>query len=118
MLLPILGKSSLYIWFELNRNYVAEEYCVNKEREDCKGCCFLNEQIEKLDTHNDSYPISNSKNTNQKKDTNWDFLFSFAAPLSIKNSFLAPFQLFISRQHCPKYLAKINKPPCWVNSII
>jgi hypothetical protein len=118
MLLPVLGKSALYIWFEINQNYVAEKYCVNKEREDCKGCCYLNEQIEKIDANNEHNPITNQKNTTQKKDASWDYLLNFTPSLATTKSKQVQFQLYSCKQHGSQYLAEINKPPCWVNSII
>lgn len=66
LLLPVLSKSALYIWFKANQDTIAAELCINKEnkkRQDCKGCCVLNEQLEKVeDTPKESStPINNKK---------------------------------------------------------
>lgn len=66
ILLPVLSKSTLYIWFKINQEAIAAELCVNKEndkRPDCKGCCVLNEKLEKVEETpaNDTVPNNPKK---------------------------------------------------------
>jgi len=116
MLLPVLSKSAMYIWFELNQKYVAENLCINKdnkEREDCKGCCYLNDQIKKVDTNSETTNTPEQKIPVQKKDTNWEYFLSISDKDICIPSKQFNFQAFLSKQQDSQYLASINKPPCW-----
>ncbi len=51
MLLPIAGKTGIWMWFKANQKWIAENLCENKNNEKadlCKGCCYLDKQLKKV----------------------------------------------------------------------
>ncbi len=49
-----------YLDYSINKNYISEFLCVNKDKPDlgCEGKCHLNKQIKKLSTENNgNFPI-------------------------------------------------------------
>jgi len=68
IMLPQISKTALFIWFKVNQDAIAAELCINKENEkrpDCKGCCVLNEQLEKVEEN----PVVPASDTNKKEVT-------------------------------------------------
>ncbi|MBS1508489.1 MAG: hypothetical protein JSS79_17755 [Bacteroidetes bacterium] len=51
LLLPAFYKVGFFTYFQLNRDFIAENYCVNKDRPItmCYGQCFLNKGIQLVD---------------------------------------------------------------------
>jgi hypothetical protein len=117
MLLPVLSKSVMYVWFELNQEYIAENLCINKdneEREDCKGCCYLNDQIKKVETQTETPNTPAQKVPTQKKESNWEYFLGISEKDICIPSKQFTFLAFLSKQQDSQYLAAINKPPCWI----
>ena len=58
LLIAILAQSfysaTIYIWFQLNRDYITRAFCVNKARPQlkCGGQCYLAKQLRKADEQN------------------------------------------------------------------
>lgn len=46
-----VAKMGIMVWYEVNKDYVAEELCENKDKPQlhCNGKCYLNKQIAKVD---------------------------------------------------------------------
>ena len=46
-----LMKLGITTWYELNKDYVADVLCINKDKPElnCKGKCYLNKQLKKAD---------------------------------------------------------------------
>lgn len=44
-------KLGVLAWYELNKDYVADVLCINKDKPDlqCNGKCYLNKQLKKAD---------------------------------------------------------------------
>ena len=59
LFLPAIYKVGFFTYFQLNRDFIAENYCVNKERPItlCYGQCFLNKGIELVDQSKNSERI-------------------------------------------------------------
>jgi hypothetical protein len=51
LLLPAFYKVGFFAYFQLNRDFIAENYCVNKSQPItmCYGQCFLNKGIQLVD---------------------------------------------------------------------
>lgn len=93
--------------FEYNRNYIAQNLCINKSnpKSSCKGCCYLKKEIEQ------NIP---SGNTNQREEISIK-IFSFENSLAFNLSY----SLFVVRIFFPqvfvyifKLVYKPVKPPC------
>jgi hypothetical protein len=58
LLLLIMAQSfysaTIYIWFQVNRAYITQAFCVNKSRPEmkCGGKCYLAKQLQKADEQN------------------------------------------------------------------
>jgi|688.fasta_scaffold805718_2 hypothetical protein len=122
ILLPILSKTSVFIWFKANQNYIASNLCINKDSKeipDCEGCCVLNEQLKKVEDNSETnLPSSLPKDNKQLQEYQW--IYCMGKPLIAAKSHQLTFLLnpYFSSFHKDQYLAKINKPPCWINSFI
>lgn len=59
-----LMKLGVVAWYELNKDYVAEVLCINKDKPEleCNGKCYLNKQLKKAD----ALTNDDNKNTPQK----------------------------------------------------
>lgn len=55
MTLPALTKVGIMINFEINRDFIAEVLCINKEQPItmCEGQCYLADQLQKSEEQND-----------------------------------------------------------------
>lgn len=58
-----LMKLGITTWYELNKNYVADVLCINKDKPElhCNGKCYLNKQLKKADnteSNKDQPPVS------------------------------------------------------------
>lgn len=47
----LVAKMGIMVWYEVNKDYIAEELCENKDKPklQCNGNCYLNKQIAKVD---------------------------------------------------------------------
>jgi hypothetical protein len=62
---PFVGKTSWFMWYNLNKNYIANNFCINKNNKEisgCEGCCYLNKQIKKIE-NKESQSNQNNKIT-------------------------------------------------------
>lgn len=111
--MPVLSKSALYIWFKSNQDAIAAELCINKEnekRQDCKGCCVLNEQLEKVE---DPAPENNLPTNNKKEITEIALVFCFkqmlVEPIFPVNKKLSFHRYFTDLLH--PHVLELIKPP-------
>lgn len=51
------------VWYYANRDYVAKELCINKERPQmaCNGKCFLNKKLKETDSNQDNHALEHIK---------------------------------------------------------
>jgi len=69
-----------YLDYSINKNYISEFLCVNKDKPDlgCEGKCHLDKQIEKLSTENNGdFPIPSPN-----EEVNIILFFQFEKPIS------------------------------------
>ena len=55
IMIPLLSKGGFFIWFKMNQEEIAKTLCINKnteKSESCKGCCYLDKTLDKLDESN------------------------------------------------------------------
>lgn len=83
LLLNIILPSYILISFELNKEYIVENLCIEKDKEvnTCQGSCHLNKELEKIT------PASDDESNNQApnlKESNINFFF---AEMVSKSSF-------------------------------
>jgi hypothetical protein len=120
IMLPMLSKSVVYVWFKTNQDYIAQNLCVNKDnaaKPDCKGCCVLTEELKKVDDNSETkLPSGLPKDNKQLQEYQW--IYCLAKPLIAAKSNQLTFLLnpYFTSFHKDQYLAEINKPPCWINS--
>lgn len=112
MFLPILGKTGVWLWFEANQDWIAATLCINKDNEKanaCKGCCYLDKQIKKVDEpSNANVPAKENKKQGIEE---WVYEASspgFATVSSIEYTFKSS-----TNQHILNgYRSRLVKPPC------
>lgn len=51
-----LAKLGIVAWYEINKDYVADVLCINKDKPElnCKGKCYLKKQLNKTDEQQNS----------------------------------------------------------------
>jgi hypothetical protein len=91
LFLPAIYKVGFFTYFQLNRDFIAENYCVNKERPItlCYGQCFLNKGIELVDQSKNSERI-----ISQVKFESQDFFVEDIATLVFTTKTITTFSIF------------------------
>jgi hypothetical protein len=112
MLLPILGKSTIWLWFKANQDWIATNLCENrnnKKADLCKGCCYLDKQLKKVD----GPAPSNTESNNNKKlqgAEDWVYLPQQKTCVPLKQTSFC-FSLTVEAKLQTKHLQKRIKPP-------
>lgn len=119
ILLPILSKSVVYIWFKTNQDYIAQNLCINKDnaaKPDCKGCCVLTEELNKVDDEKSTASNTNNKPKDNKEthELTWTSrIIGYSNALITETTTPFIYSYFHSN-YTDQYLADIQKPPCLV----
>ncbi len=118
ILLPMLSKSVVYIWFKTNQDYIAKNLCINKDnaaKPDCKGCCVLTEELKKVDEEKTA--TTNSQKSKDHKDIS-EFQWNYCLNSVINAKWAEPksqlLYSYFSSNYCDQYLVDIQKPPCLI----
>lgn len=76
-------KLGIVAWYEANKNYITENFCINKDKPElnCCGKCHLRKELKKVDDN------GNSKKQNEK--TEKSETVAFIIPESLQDSRLA-----------------------------
>lgn len=103
----LAGKLIVIINFELNKEYIVENLCVQKEEPDncCQGSCHLTKELEKQDetegTANDQQKIK------LEQDLNCNDLYVFAGNKLIENVIITELRSFQLAEFC----LRVFQPP-------
>lgn len=67
ILLQTFSKGIIWVNFELNRDYIAKNICVKKDKIDncCKGSCELKKQLSEDDSKERSAPVNTLKDKSE-----------------------------------------------------
>nr|WP_294901120.1 hypothetical protein [uncultured Pedobacter sp.] len=90
-------KVFVFAGFELNRNYIAENLCVNKDKPElkCHGKCFLMKKLAEAEKKQQADGRAQQKNLFQEIATINNSRFKFITPLiaEINTPFISNYQL-------------------------
>jgi hypothetical protein len=108
LFVPTLFKLSVEIYYQLNKEYIAANLCMNKERPItmCYGRCFVDQKIQLID----ETPVTSSSLSQVAPDLS-DFLIS---DLDFQNRSTNQFREFSLQQEPPLvdgYLLCVFRPP-------
>jgi hypothetical protein len=90
--LPVIYKTGLFTFYQLNKEFITENYCVNKDRPItmCYGKCFLERGMQLME----QTPSPKSINAQLKLEKTEffvpDFVFSLLIPEGISVVFISP----------------------------
>lgn len=67
-----VAKMGIMVWYEVNKDYVAQELCENKDKPQlhCNGKCYLNKQIAKVDDRTDKNGVPVPAKKTEKTELN------------------------------------------------
>ncbi len=73
-------KVGIVVYYELNKEYITEQYCVNKDKPemDCCGKCYLSKQLNKADEP----PTKENKSIPTKWELGESMIFIAPTPLA------------------------------------
>ena len=114
IMLPILSKSLVFVWFKTNQDFIAQNLCINKdniEKPDCNGCCVLNEELKKIEA--EGIPSSkDAKEGKEKIEYQWNYCDSKNALCFVPEPKSRIMDSFFILNLNDQFLANIEKPPC------
>lgn len=105
-----LVKLGILTWYEINKQYVADKLCENKNKPqlNCNGKCYLKKQLKKADANSDS---NKSTTSNERMDMLECILpESFCISLLFESSLVQSLVSY-SNQYCFSYVALVFHPP-------
>jgi hypothetical protein len=97
------------MWFFANRNYVAQQLCVNKKKPvlKCNGKCYLSKKLKESNEENEQQPSPSIKQWQETSPCILSiFQFNISSPSQVKVYQPAP----VSRYHFFPYLDVFHPP--------
>ncbi len=112
MLLPIFGKTGIWLWFKANQDWIAATLCENKNTQKadlCKGCCYLDKQLKKVE---EPAPSNTETKGNKKLQgaEDWVYLPQQKTSIALQQSTYS-FAIAMEAKLPTMHQQKLIKPP-------